>query len=167
MSSPTQPIRLAFPVARVPPAANLVRDGCSSCVAIRAGLAGRAWDALAQDTLEKQADNLALLTPAAFAYYLPAFMCGAVAYPKIPGVGASHLLDFTVQSLCDPELPDDEWWRERAELLSEKQRGAIASFLEWAVNLLAPEEDEQRLRNQAKQALEKYWGRYLDARSGQ
>ena len=56
---------------------------------------------------------------------------------------------------------EDEWWRERMAILPENQCRAVAVFLQWVVDLLASDEDETRLRTQAEQALEKYWGRYL------
>jgi len=154
-------ISRAFPEADAPSLVNLALDDCSFCVAIHTALSGRRWGAVPCEALEDQADSMAQLLPAAFAYYLPAFMRGAIEYPEIPGVGSSHLLDFTVQSLCDPDLPEDQWWRERIALLSEEQCRAVAVFLEWVVDLLAIEEDESRLRTQAQAGLEKYWGRHL------
>jgi hypothetical protein len=154
-------ISRAFPEADAPALANLALDDCSFCIAIHTALSGRRWGAVPREALEEHADSMAQLLPAVFAYYLPAFMRAAIEYPEIPGVGASHSLDFTVQSLCDPELPEDHWWRERIALLSEEQRRAVAVFLEWVVNLLASEEDESRLHTQAQAGLANYWGRYL------
>ena len=161
MNDVVERIECAFPETGTPSSANLALDSCSFCVAIHGALSGRRWQAVPRETLEEQAGSLAQLIPAAFVYYLPAFMRGAIEYPEKPGVGSSELLDFTVQCLGDPRLPEDEWWRERMTMLSEQQSNAVASFLEWVVNRLAGDEEEDRLRNQAQRALEKHWGRYL------
>jgi uncharacterized protein DUF6714 len=162
LATPDDRIRRVFPVAAPPSEANLALDGCSFCAAIHKALSGERWDAVSAEDLDKQVDSIALLTPDAFAYYLPAFLCRAIASPENPGVGASNVLFFTVQSLCDADLPSDAWWSERIERLSDEQRRAIAAFLHWVVQLLA-DEDDTPLREFAEVALERYWGQYANA----
>ena len=80
--------------------------------------------------------------------------------PWNPGVGHSRALFHTVYSLCDPQLPEDEWWTERLSLLTDAQRKAVAEFVRWAADTLAGDDDEVRLRTTAELGLTKYWGAY-------
>ena len=141
-------------------------DECSFCVALRGTLQGKRWDAVAAESLEEEAGSIPQLMPAAFIYYLPAFLLQAVAAPWIPGIGSSKALFHAVLSVCDPELPEDEWWRERLPLLNSAQRTAVATFVKWAARTLAGDEDEASLRTSAEVALRKYWGQYVSESLG-
>ena len=159
-------IREAFPADNPPGAEQLVTDECSFCVAIRDALQGRRWNAVPTESLDDQVGSVPQLTPAAFVYYIPAFLLRAVAKPWEPGVGTSIVLFHTVQSVCDPALPEDEWWSSRFPLLNDAQRAAVAAFVEWAGDTLAADDDEADLRAVAEAGLRKYWGKYVSRDGG-
>jgi hypothetical protein len=150
-------IREAFPVGGVPEPNDLVSHTCESCEDLRASFGGLTWTSVSGRVLDQTAERIALFSPRAFRYYLPAFMCHAVAYPERPGVGPTRTLDFTVQSLCDEALPSDEWWSERMPQLTRAQRGAVRAFLEWVEACLTSDKAEDRMRGLAREGLEKYW----------
>jgi uncharacterized protein DUF6714 len=122
------------------------------------------WTDVPERVLDETADRIALLSPDAFRYYLPAFLMRSIADPEKPG-GTSVVLDFTVQSLCDDHLPTDHWWAERIPPLTAAQHRAAATFLEWVRDLLAGDEDEEFLRRTVQNATEKYWSTAGTARS--
>jgi hypothetical protein len=152
-------IRDAFPVAEPPLTKALVSHPGSTGEALQAAFRDVAWTLVPAPLLEESVDRIALFTPAAFAYYLPAFMSRAVIHPWNPGVGPSAVLDFTVQSLCDEDLPTDPWWAERMPHLAVAQRRVVRAFLEWVCALPEGDDDEQHLRKQARSGLERYWSR--------
>jgi len=127
-------IQEAFPVQPLPSPDRVALHDCRECSELRDAFARRVWTELDSSVLEAHADNIALLSPDAFFYYVPAFMSEAVRSPEEPGVGASNALDFSVQALCDPGLPEDEWWSQRVARLLPSQRQVVASFLEWVLH---------------------------------
>jgi hypothetical protein len=86
-------IRAAFP-AGVPPARPLTGHRCDECDETDRLLGGRAWVDVAADFPHYCHDTFPLLTSAAKAYYLPAYMCFAVRSPGyMAGVSVSSALE--------------------------------------------------------------------------
>jgi hypothetical protein len=73
-------IHAAFPAER-PPARPVTDHRCCECDEIDEHLKGRTWLEVATEVLPEFSDALPLLTPAAQAYYLPAYMCFEVRSP--------------------------------------------------------------------------------------
>jgi hypothetical protein len=149
-------IQDAFGVAREPPTGDISANDCSFCIRLTESFAARRWEDLDPATVDQHAGDIHLLSPQAFIYYLPAFLCRAIDHPIEDGIGSSEVLDFTVHSLCDEELPTDTWWADRAPHLSPSQKAAVKAFLEWVVQLPDEYEDGE-LRMSAEGGLSKYW----------
>jgi hypothetical protein len=96
---------------------------------IAAAFAGRDWKEITTEQLRAHGYALPLFTPAAFRYYLPAYMIGCTdAYYD---VGAA--LDGVIFNLTPPPQRSgwewDHFWT-RAQQFDNNQRDAIRSFLE-------------------------------------
>jgi hypothetical protein len=146
-------VRKAFPVDGPPDPSTITTHFCPTCADLRATLGGLAWSAVPDDILDETVTVNALLSPMAFRYYLPAFMCRAIASPLNPGVGASRVLDYVAMSLC--LHAGDAWWLERMQGLTPPQRRVIRAFLQWASDVLIDQEEE-RTRMMIHYALRPY-----------
>jgi len=123
----------------------------------RAFLRGMRWTDLADAVIDENFANLPLLTPEAFAYYVPAYIRRAVLEPRVVELGSGMVLQFTIYALCDVEVPRDEFWRERVERFTPQQEQAIVTFLRWAVSLEATEGIDDPGIDRARRGLAEYW----------
>lgn len=78
----TASIRGAFASAPQPAPVDVQNDHCPECQATAACFAGKRWQDVTVATLLDPRPSPALLTPAAFRYYLPAFMIGCIEAPR-------------------------------------------------------------------------------------
>lgn len=86
-------IHAAFP-AGVPPARPVTGHRCDECDETDRVLGGRTWVDVAADFPHYCHDTFPLLTPAAKAYYLPAYMCFEVRSPGyMAGLSVSSALE--------------------------------------------------------------------------
>jgi hypothetical protein len=86
-------IHAAFP-AGVPPARPVTGHRCKECDETDRLLGGRTWVDVAADFPQYCHDTFLLLTPAAKAYYLPAYMCFEARSPGyMAGVSVSDTLE--------------------------------------------------------------------------
>ncbi|GIF26497.1 hypothetical protein BJ973_000942 [Actinoplanes tereljensis] len=107
----------------------VVSPGDPEAREIVTSFAGRGWHEITTAELRTHAYALPLFTPAAFRYYLPAYLAGCVEARH--DVGAA--LDGTIFNLTPPARRDGwEWdfFQARAEQFDDRQRAAIRSFLE-------------------------------------
>ena len=125
-------VREAFDASPYPGNENLVVDQSGhdpEGMAIASAFRGKGWEDVSVEMLRSHADALPLFTPAAFRYYLPAYMIGAIDHYYDLDVA----LDGVLFNLTPPkERSGWEWdffWA-RAQQFEESEREAIRSFLE-------------------------------------
>lgn len=110
------------------------------CDRILKAFRGRDWKEISTETVRKFADALPLFTPAAFRYYLPAYMLTSLeegggnpfssAEPD-SGFDNGDVMDFVLFRLTLPESVEDcSYFLERAQQFSRSERSAIARYLE-------------------------------------
>lgn len=150
-------IERAFPVGPAPTDDHLVEHVCAECDDLRRLFRGVQWTDLPDKVIDENFDKLPLLTAEAFVYYVPAYIRRAVLNPQEKDCGLSSVLTVTVYSLCDQKLPDDHWWRERAERFTREQESAVAVFLRWVVALGESGNVDQTEIDGARCGLARYW----------
>lgn len=90
---------------------------------------GKDWRDVSVEMVRDHKEALPLFTPAAFRYYLPAYMAGCVESPREVDVA----LDSVLFMLTPPTQQSGWQWerfRARAEQFDEREREAIRSVLE-------------------------------------
>ena len=123
-----QQISDAFADVEQPPRDALFNGHCCECAETSAAYDGKPWmDVTLADVLRGR--ETALLTAAAWRYYLPAFMIWAIREP----VAVDVLQDNLVYQLEPPHDGNGvpEWFAERAVGFSEAQHQAICAYLTW------------------------------------
>jgi hypothetical protein len=163
MSVPTAPgrdvigeIRRAFSGTPEPEPGNLtprteVRDRESEQVS--RDFTGRHWDELDVAFLRSHPVSLLLLSPAAFHYFLPAYLIAAVSEP----VESDLVTDAALMALTPPESGDADawaWFNDRVGLLSAWQRDAARHWLAY----LAAERAAEFPDDKPARLLASYWG---------
>lgn len=121
-------IERGFGGAPRPAPEALSNDHCCECAEVSAAYAGKGWTEVALgDVLAGR--ETALLSAAAWRYYLPAVMTWCVRAPEEVDV----ILDNLVYQLEPPAegrgVP--AWFEERATGFSDEQRSAIVAYLHW------------------------------------
>ena len=121
-------IRAAFAGAEYPGREALFNRHCCECAEVSDAFAGRPWTEITlQHLLEGR--ETALLTAAAWRYYLPAMMIWCVREPEAVDVIQDNLVYQLEPPGDDSGVP--EWFNERATGFSDEQRAAIAAYLDW------------------------------------
>jgi hypothetical protein len=121
-------ITAAFADVTYPGQEALFNHHCCECAEVSSCYVGKPWTEITlEDTLAGR--ETALLSPAAWRYYLPAVMVWCVRAPDVVDV----IQDNLVYQLEPPDgqrgVP--EWFRERATGFTGEQRSAIVAFLDW------------------------------------
>ena len=114
---------------------------------LRDNLRGRAWNELAAQLIDRQAGGLPLLTPEAFAAFLPAWLMRS-----LDGLsGDNEVREFTVYAFCrsDTHPALQEHHRIRLAMLNREQRKTVTDFL----ILVSRHEGNRFLRVSADEAL--------------
>lgn len=116
----------AFSTEPVPSAEMLFKNHCDECAEVSNAFGARPWTEVAlRDIVGKET---ALLTAAAWRYFLPAMISWCVRDPE----ALDPLPDFLVYQLEPPEPgKNDEWFAERKGGFSDAQREVIVAYLEW------------------------------------
>jgi hypothetical protein len=123
-----QVISRAFSGTPQPAAEALFNDHCCECVEVSAAYANKRWTDISLDNVLAGRET-ALLTPAAWRYYLPAFMIWCLRAPDEVDVIQDNLV-YQLEPPADGRgVP--EWFEERATGFSEEQRAAVAAYLHW------------------------------------
>ncbi len=118
-------IALAFKEVPYPGTDQIALHECDRCRALRDDFRGKSPQALADEILERNCGDLALLSPAAFHYFVPAYMRYSLNHPD------SEVADFTVMGLGTSAHGFDAIDLERFRLFSLHQREAAIAFLEF------------------------------------
>lgn len=122
-----QLVETAFPPEPRPPREVLFNNHCPECVEVSQAFGGRPWpDVSLQDLLA--GGETALLTPAAWRYYLPAVIVWCVREPDVVDVIGDNL----VYQLEPPEPgKTDAWFDERKDGFTAQQEAALVAYLSW------------------------------------
>lgn len=141
-------IRKAFARTPYPGDEKLVVAGAGEdpeCDQIAESFRGKMWRKLPAGVIRGFADSLPLFTPAAFRYYLPAYMLASLGPDEepapmrklVPGRAPDtafewyDVVNFVLFRLTLPESPEDsEYFLARARQFSGEERKAIARYLE-------------------------------------
>jgi hypothetical protein len=123
-----QQISNAFAGVEQPPREALFNGHCCECAETSEAYAAKRWmDVTLEDMLRGR--ETALLTAAAWRYYLPAFMIRAIREPKAVDVLQDNLVYQLEPSGAGGSVP--EWFAERSVGFDEPQRQAICAYLTW------------------------------------
>ena len=121
-------IRRAFSATPQPEPAALLNNHCCECVEVSAAYAGRRWMDISLDDVLAGRET-ALLSAAAWRYYLPAVMIWCIRAPDVVDVIQDNLVYQLEPPVEGRGVP--EWFDERATGFSEEQRAAIVAYLQW------------------------------------
>jgi len=120
--------RTAFADVAYPGREALFNDHCCECAEVSGSYGGKPWS---ETTLEDVLGGreTALLSPAAWRYYLPAVLIWCVREPDAVDV----IQDNLVYQLEPPdgERGVPEWFNQRAMGFSAEQRSALVAYLDW------------------------------------
>ncbi|HEX3747060.1 MAG TPA: DUF6714 family protein [Bryobacteraceae bacterium] len=102
---------------------------------LRDSLRGRSWPQVTSELIDRHAGGLALLTPEAFAAFLPAWLTRSLDQPSLE----NDVREFTVYTFCrfrqneEPELTRvmDEHYSRRLRQLTAVQLAVVKEFLNW------------------------------------
>jgi hypothetical protein len=123
-------VAAAFPSEAVPARDVLLNRHCCECIEVSEAFGYKPWPAITLDDLRAGGET-ALLTAAAWRYYLPAVITWCVRSPEAVGVIQDNLVFQLEPPEPAAEAARHQWFRERAEGFSEPQRRAVLGYLDW------------------------------------
>ncbi len=140
-----------------PPPAEIVTHECEDCERLSADFHSVAWRDLPEELIEKHYSQLPLLSPAAFAYYVPAYLRLALHDFSQD----SRVLQFLVYNIAPSNDENPEWKRERFRHFTREQVDILQEFLQLVV-----EQDEMRIYfgtlDPERRRLETLWAERWD-----
>jgi len=161
-------IRKAFQSVPYPGDDGIVSSSLDEDVA--ASFRGRSWEALPLRAIFWERGDIFVLTPEAFAYYLPAFMLACLDHydemDTLPD-SLSHLLTVPEErpesatsraSASESPITPKEWRKYHlgyALALNEEQSAVVKRFLEYLRDL-----DPRNIGEDCEAALESWWNRF-------
>ena len=110
---------------------------CDECAELSKSLRQQSWDTLSDNTMDAQFGSLPLLSPEAFAAYLPAWLMRSLDSPDNEQQKFREWTLYTLALYHDVEdgveelLRKTDWLRWRAERLTPEQIAAIGAFLQF------------------------------------
>jgi hypothetical protein len=138
-------VRRSFPVEPVPDPDELVVHDCDECVRIAKNLKAKRWTEIGDDVLADNSATLALLSPMAHRYFLPAFLVRSIA------VGGDDFVDWIVYDLC----PADELrWIDRFGILGADQLAAVGAWMRLVIDFHSRFDTDLSV---ATSGWERYW----------
>ena len=123
-----QLIRRAFSETPQPEQEALFNHHCCECVEVSEAYAGKHWTDISLDDVLAGRET-ALLSAAAWRYYLPAVMIWCIREPDTVDVIQDNLVYQLEPPAEGRGVP--EWFNERMTGFSEEQRAAIVAYLHW------------------------------------
>ena len=111
-----------------PPEFQIAPHECDECQQLSADLAGVDWTAMPDALIEENPSALSLLSPEAYAYFLPGYILYAIAHFSSKALAS----EMTVYSLAYNEPADEEmadWQRERLKFITSEQLDVLQQFL--------------------------------------
>jgi len=124
-------VRSAF-AGVVRPAEDLIAlHQCPECDALRAAFAHESWDAMSDDLIERNELALPLLSPDAFAYFLPAYLLYSLDHLSCTA-GVTEMTVYAVSPSAGANANLENWTQERIAPFTDQQARVIDRFLELA-----------------------------------
>jgi len=143
-------IQRAFDAQPIP--TEIVTHECEECERLSVDFRSVAWHDLPEELIEKHYSQLPLLSPVAFAYYVPAYLRFAVHDFNRD----SRVLQFLVYSIAPRDDDNPDWKRERFRHFTREQIDVLQEFLQLVV-----EQDEMRIYfgtlDSERRRLENHW----------
>jgi hypothetical protein len=147
----------AFAEARYPGDGNIAYDQSGrhiECNQVAASFRGKNWRDLSLDFVRKNADALFFFSPAAYAYFLPAFLENSLRDFDNAGVTPGNIVVSLSASLSSST---PEQFTRRIGHLTVPQRKAITAFLMY----LATDKADYFPLGDPKIAIDEFWSRYV------
>jgi hypothetical protein len=119
----------AFGAAACPPESQIAPHACEECQQLSADLAGVEWTAMPDALIEDNPSGLALLSPEAYAYFLPGYILYALDHFSSQSLPA----EMTVYSLAYNEPANEDmadWQRARLKFITGDQLAVLQRFLQ-------------------------------------
>ena len=144
--------KLSHVFADEPIPTGIVTHECEECERLSADFSSIRWRDLSEELIEKHYSQLPLLSPPAFAYYIPAYLRFALHDFNTD----SRVLQFLVHSIAPRDDENPEWKRERFRHFTREQIDVLQEFLQLVV-----EQDEMRIYfgtlDPERRRLETHW----------
>ena len=118
-----------FGTATRPPEFQIAPHECEECQQLSADLAGVEWTAMPDALIEGNPSGLSLLSPEAYAYFLPAYVLYALDHFTSESLAA----EMTVYGLAYNEPANEDmadWQRERLKFITAEQLDVLQRFLQ-------------------------------------
>ena len=118
----------AFGTAQRPPEFQIAPHACERCAQLSADLAGVEWTAMPDGLIEEYPSGLSLLSPEAYAYFLPGYVLYALAHFTRDAIAS----EMTVYNLAFNEPTNEDvadWQRERLKFITGDQLDVLIRFL--------------------------------------
>ena len=119
----------AFGTIQRPPEFRIAPHACEKCAQLSADLAAIEWTAMPDALVEEHPTGLSLLSPEAYAYFLPAYVLYALAHFTRNDFASG----MTVYSLAFNEPVNEDmadWHRERLKFITAEQLSVLERFLQ-------------------------------------
>ena len=152
-------VRAAFSGGECPPQDRIAFHQCAECAELRAAFADIQWETMPDALIESYEGSLPLLSPDAFAYFLPAY----IRYATDHLTWRASPSEYTVYAV-GPDAPRNEdiadWHRKRFKALTAEQADVIDEFLALVENdpdLGAHLGDVSERRMQFRELWESRW----------
>jgi hypothetical protein len=122
-------IRSAFAGATLPTEDQIAPHQCHECAELRSAFTSVRWDAMPDALVEAHAVALPLLSPEAFAYFLPGYLLYALRHLTCQSA-PSEMTIYALGPKAKDNRASEDWERERVKPLTEEQARVIDRFLE-------------------------------------
>lgn len=119
----------AFGSAARPHEFQIAPHECEECQQLSADLAGVEWTAMSDALIEENPCGLSLLSPQAYAYFLPSY----ILYTLDHFTSEALASEMTIYSLAYNEPSNEEmadWQRERLKFITAEQLDVLQRFLQ-------------------------------------
>jgi hypothetical protein len=122
-------IRAAFAGTAHPGEGQIAPHDCDECAELRSAFTTVRWDAMPHALIEANASALTLLSPEAFAYFLPGYLLYALRHLTWQSA-PSEMTIYALGSKAKHSGALEDWERERLKPLTAEQARVIDRFLE-------------------------------------
>ena len=124
-------IRRAFSGTSRPERENIVRHDCRECDSLRDDFADLTWSNIPSEIIDKNFDNLPLLTGDAYYHYVPAYMIRAIELDD-PYSTLTEFLIYSFYFQGEPTKTEDFTYRK--SLFTKSQIESVKLFLNYILN---------------------------------
>ena len=140
-------ILASFPMGEPPSSEQITSHACEECADVTTAFSGVKWWSADPALIDDSVDALPLFTPAAYRYYLPAFLLRALE-PFDPDNLVAQFSVYTLNGHAN-----DDWYRKRIEQFTPDEHAAIVAFLRY----VRDDSRFEEFRTDAVSALRHIW----------